>query len=255
MIGLIRAETLKLTGRKLYPVMTLIVVAFTALAGFFLLLAGQIFDGADNGIPVIERPEAFLFGVQQVVGQTWFPLILAAVVLGGEFASTVWATTLTRESRRSWQIGARMVVLVVASWLAMLLGIAVWAGMTFIFASGSGGPDFAGWVGIVLKTGAVQVPWVALGIGLVSLLRSVGPSIGAVLALSFGESLLVLWSAYRNVSLTGATTGIFGGIEFAGVPADFLGPLVGLGHSLLILAGWTVLGLLLTWWGLSRRDA
>ena len=100
MIGLIKAETTKLTGRKLYPVMVLILAAFTGLAGFFLLIFGQLnTSAAAEGLPVLEKPEAYLLGIQQVVGQTWFPLIMAVVVLGGELASTIWATSLTRESR------------------------------------------------------------------------------------------------------------------------------------------------------------
>ena len=256
MIGLIKAETLKLSGRKLYPVMLLIILAFTGLAAFFLMVFGQILDdAASQGLPTIPKPEAFILGIQQVVGQTWFPLILAVVVLGGELSTTIWATTLTRESRKSWQISARLLVFTLASWLAMLLGIAAWSGVAILFAEGSGGLSFVEWLDVLWKTGVSQVAWVSLGIGFVALLRSVGPAIGAVLALSFGEGLLVLWDPYANVSLTGATTGVFGAVGLEGIAAEFLAPPVGLGHSMLILAGWTTLGMLLTWWGLNRRDA
>ncbi len=256
MIGLLKAELTKLTGRKLYPVMILIIVIFTGLAGFFLMVFAQIFEGeASEGLPVIENPDAYFLGIQQVVGQTWFPLILAVVILGGELASTIWATTLTRESRKTSQIAARLIVFTVASWVAMLIGIAVWAVMAALFAEGSGGPSFTDWLNVLWKVGVSQVAWVSLGIGFVALLRSVGPAIGAVIALSFGEGLLVLWRPYQNVSLTGATTGIFGSFGLDGIASMFIPGPVSTLHAVVIISGWTGLGLLLTWWGLNRRDA
>jgi hypothetical protein len=111
------------------------------------------------------------------------------------------------------------------------------------------------WLDVLWKVGVSQVAWVSLGIGFVALLRSVGPAIGAVIALSFGEQLLILWRPYQNVSLTGATTGIFGDVGLNGFVSIFLPAPVGVLHAVAIVTGWTVLGLLLTWWGLNRRDA
>lgn len=257
MIGLMKAEVSKLTGRKLFPVMTFILMAFVGLAAFFLLIFGQLNEAAvSEGIPLVEKPEAYMLGVQQVIGQTWFPLILAVVVLGGELASTIWATGLTRESRKGLHILARLLVFTMASWIGMLLGIAVWGGLTALFAEGSGGLTSMEWLGVVGKTAFTQVAWVSLGLGFVCLLRSVGPAIGAVLALSFGEGLLALWRPYQNVSLTGASTAIFGDVGLPGAASEIFGTTtVGFWHAVGIILGWTVLGLLLTWWGLNRRDA
>lgn len=256
MIGLIKAEMIKLTGRKLYPVMVLILAAFTGLAAFFLMIFGQInTTAASEGLPVLEKPEAYLLGIQQVVGQTWFPLIMAVVVLGGELASTIWATSLTRESRKTWHVAARLLVFTVASWIAMLFGIGIWAALTAVFADGVGGPSTGEWLEIVWKTAFTQVAWVALGLGFISLLRSIGPAIGVVLALSFGEGLLALWRPYGNVSLTGATTGIFGDVPIPGLGELFSTSANTVLHSVVIILSWSALGLLLTWWGLNRRDA
>lgn len=257
MIGLIKAEVTKLTGRKLFPVMTLILMAFVSLAAFFLLIFGQLNEAAvSEGLPLVMKPEAYMLGVQQVIGQTWFPLILAVVVLGGELASTIWATGLTRESRKVLHVVARLLVFTVASWIGMLLAIGVWGGLTALFAEGSGGLSATEWLEIVGKTALTQIAWVSLGLGFVSLLRSVGPAIGAVLALSFGEGLLVLWRPYQNVSLTGASTAIFGDVGFPGAAAEIFGPnTVDFWQAVGIILGWTTLGLLLTWWGLNRRDA
>jgi hypothetical protein len=111
------------------------------------------------------------------------------------------------------------------------------------------------WLDVFWKVGVSQVAWVSLGIGFVALLRSVGPAIGAVIALSFGEGLLILWRPYQNVSLTGATTGIFGDVGLDGFASMFMPASLGVPHAVAIVAGWTLLGLLLTWWGLNRRDA
>jgi len=55
--------------------------------------------------------------------------------------------------------------------------------------------------------------------------------------------------------LTAATTGLFD-VDFGGGLAGFVPGLdLPLWHMLLILLGWTLLGLGLTWWGLQRRDA
>lgn len=257
MIGLIKAEITKLTGRKLYPVMILILGALVGLAAFFLMIFGQLNEGAvAEGLPLITKPEAYLLGVQQVIGQTWFPLILAVVILGGELASTIWATSLTRESSKAKHISARLLVFTVASWFAMLIGIGFWGVVTALFAEGEGGLSVAEWFGVVWKSGVTQIAWVALGIGFVTLLRSVGPAIGAVLAISFGEGLLVLWRPYQEVSLTGATTAIFGDVGLPGIVGEVFGfNSITLLRSIVIILGWTVLGLLLTWWGLNRRDA
>jgi hypothetical protein len=137
----------------------------------------------------------------------------------------------------------------------MLIGIAVWAAMAAWFAEGSGGPALSEWLNVLWKVGMSQLAWVSLGIGFVALLRSVGPAIGAVIALSFGEGLLVLWRPYQNVSLTGASTGIFGSFGLDGIASLFMPAPVGTLHAVAIIVGWTGLGLLLTWWGLNRRDA
>lgn len=257
MIGLIRAEARKLTGRKLFPVMALILVAFTGLAAFFLLIFGQINEAAvTEGLPLVTKPEAYILGVQQVIGQTWFPLILAVVVLGGELSTTIWATGLTRESRKRWHIGARLLVFTMASWVGMLLAIGFWGATTALFAEGSGGLSVTDWLGVTWKTAFTQIAWVSLGLGFVSLLRSIGPAIGAVLALSFGEGLLALWRPYQNVSLTGASSAIFGNVGLPGAAGEiFAANTVSQLHSITIILGWTLLGLLLAWWGLARRDA
>ncbi len=140
-MSLLHAEYLKLSRRRLYYMMVIILAALVGLLAFFLLIFAQIAPELAEDVPLLRKPVAYIFGAQQVAGQTWFPLILAVVMLGSEFGSTVWATALTRDPRRVGQISARFVVLAVASLLAITAGIAGWSIVTAIAVPGEGGPE------------------------------------------------------------------------------------------------------------------
>jgi hypothetical protein len=226
-----------------------------ALTAFFLIVFGQVAPGLADDVPVLTKPSAYTVGAQQTAGQTWFPLILAVVILGGELGSTVWATSLTRESSVLKHVLARLTVLTVASLIAFILGLGIWAVVAHFGAPGSGSPELATWLGFGWRLGLVALVWTSLGLAAVAMLRSVGPAIGVVLAFSFLESILALWDPYENVSATAASTGLFGSL-IEGPFGEFI-PGAGLSvpHAAVILAGWAILGLGLTWWGLHRRDA
>lgn len=254
-MSLIHAEYLKISRRKLFPTMLAILGFFTLLSAFFLMIFSQVAPDLAGDIPSVAKPLAYTFGAQQIAGQTWFPLILAVVMLGGELTTTVWATSLTRDSRRLMHILARLAVFAVASWLAFVVGTAVWAGIAFFAAEGSGSPSVAEWFGLVWRMGLIALAWTSLGLGTVAALRSMGPAIGAVLAFSFLESFLSLWDPYANVSLTAGTTALFE-VSLGGIAGAFLpGGDISLAHAIGILIGWVIVGLALTWWGLHRRDA
>jgi hypothetical protein len=254
-MSLLRAEYLKLSRRKLYPLMVLIMLVLVALSAFFLMVFGQIAPDIAEEVPVLTKPDAYVIGAQQVAGQTWFPLILAVVVVGAELGSTVWATSLTREPSVLRHVVTRLVVFTMSSWLALVIGTGLWAVVAYFGAPGTGGPSAGEWLGLVWRIGLVAMVWSSLGLAAVALLRSVGPAIGVVLAFSFLESILAFWGPYGNVSVTAATGGLFGaqlgGLFGALVPGADLS----LAHSIAILVGWTLFGLGLTWWGLRRRDA
>jgi hypothetical protein len=254
-MSLVHAEYLKISRRKLYPVMVLILGFLVALTAFFLLIFGQLAPDLAEDVPVLTKPEAYLIGAQQVTSQTWFPLILAVVLIGADLSSTVWATSLTRDPSKPAHIGARILVVSVASWLAMLLGIVGWAVVVLIASPGEGGPSITQWLDVVWKVGLIQVAWTALGLGAIAVLRSVGPAIGAAIAFSFVETILALWAPYQNVSLSAATTGLFD-VDIGGAMGPFIpgGDLSQI-HAVAIILGWTLVGLGLTWWGLQRRDA
>lgn len=108
--------------------------------------------------------------------------------------------------------------------------------------------------GVLWKSALITIAWTSLGTGAVAMLRSVGPAIGAGIAIYFAESFLALWGPWENVSLTAAATGLFT-VDLGGFGSLVPGGDLSFTHQLLIIAGWTVLGLGLTWWGLQRRDA
>lgn len=254
-MSLLHAEYVKLSRRRLYPIMVVILGVLVALLAFFFLIFGQILPELAEELPVFEKPDAYVFGAQQVAGQTWFPLVLAVVMLGSEFGNTVWATALTRDSRRLYQISARFLVLLVASWAAILIGIIAWAVVVFFASPGTGGPDAVEWLEVVWKVGLIQLAWTSIGLAAVALLRSVGPAIGAALALIFIDPLLGLWGPYENISISAATTALFpifpDGAFSAFVPGASLSTM----HAVFIMVGWAAVGFGLTWWGLQRRDA
>ncbi len=254
-MSLLHAEYLKLSRRRIYPAMIGILGVLVGLTAFFLLVFGRIAPDLAQGVPVLEKPAAYMVGVQQIAGQTWFALILAVVLLGGELSTTAWATSLTRDARKSVHVASRLGVYVIASWIAMLLAIAGWAVVVLLVSEGSGGPGTGEWLGVIWKIGLIELAWAAIGMGAVAMLRSIGPAIGVAIAFSFVESILSLWGPYENVSLTAASTGLFptelGGFIGAFIPGGDLTH----GHAIAIILGWSLLGVALTWWGLQRSDA
>jgi hypothetical protein len=254
-VNLLRAEFRKITHRKLVPIMILLLVVFVGLAAFFLVVFPQISPEAAEQIPRIEKPLVYVLGAQQAATQTWFPLILAVVLLGGELSTTVWATALTRDSRKGRHIVARVLTYALASLVAAVVAFAVWIVMALIFAPGEGFMTFKDFVDFLWNTALISLAWTSVGTAAVSLLRSVGPAIGAGLAIYFAESFLALWDPWENVSLTAASTALFE-VDFGGGLGGLIpGMGLSMGHKLAILAGWTLVGLGLTWWGLQRRDA
>ncbi|CAN5821951.1 hypothetical protein BH18ACT6_BH18ACT6_07220 [soil metagenome] len=251
MIGLIAAEITKTFKRRTFWVLTTVLALLTAfLAGIFFFLPRVV----DDGFPTIAKPEIYIFGAAQVLGQTWFPLILSAMALAGELATSAWATALTRNSRRGQHLVARLITSTISAWLAMIFAIALFSVAAYFFATGSGAPTVEEWLGVAWKALLVQFTWVGLGLAFSAWLRSVGPAIGAAIAFSFIEGLLLLWSGWRPVSLSLATSAILGELDAGGF-APIFGELPAFRTALFTALAWAVGAALLAWAGLRFRDA
>lgn len=256
-MSLVRAEYRKLTGRKLYPVMLVILIFLLAMtAALFFFVIPQIPDIAGDS-PVPQKPGAYEFGALQVAGNAWwFAVILATAVLGGEVAGTSWATSLTRDSRKWAHIGSRLLIFGAATWLAFLLGILAWGAIVLVGAEGSGGPEMSDWLGWAWRFALIAGAWTSIGLAAVAITRSVGVSIGIALGFSFLDSIIAPFvGPYESVSLTAASNGIF---EVGGDSPFSLfipGGDMSLTHAVAIMVGWILVTLVLTWWGLQRRDA
>lgn len=257
-MSLLHAEYLKVSRRKLFPVMVGLLAFLMAFIGLlFYVLLPALPTEAGGGAPVPGRPDAFIFGAQQVAGQAWwFAVILATAVLGGEVASTVWATGLTRDSRKLKHLSSRFVVFTAAAWLAFVIGTAVWGVITFLFADGTGSPSVGEWLSLLWKFLVIAGAWTSIGLGAVALTRSIAIAMGIALGLAFVDSIVAPFvDAYEAISLTAASNGIFD-VAGDGAFSGFIpGGEMSLLHALAVMAGWMLVGLAASWWGLQRRDA
>ncbi len=236
--------------------MTLLAVGvLMALIAFFATVFAEVVP--EMGGLAIEKPEAYEFGAQQAASLTWLPLVLTVAVVGGEFSTSVWATSLTRNPNRVAHIGARLVIFTIASWLAFVFGAAVFAAIVAFAGAGSGGPEISEWLGYLWRFAAIALAWTSLGLGAVALMRSMVLALVATLGFSLVDSTVAVFvDAYEPFSLTAASTGLFEGGLLGGPFASLVpGADLTSGQSLAIVAGWTLFGILLTWWGLQRRDA
>ncbi len=257
LLRLLQAESIKLLKRRLYWIMGLVLAALVGLTALLFLLLPRVVDPSElEGFPVVEKPEIYLFGVQQVVGQTWFPVILAVVLLAAELSGSTWMANLTREARRGAHLAAKAVVVTVSSWVVMVAAVAGWAVLSWLLAEGEGGPAPTEWLGVVAKLAVVQLAWVALGLAVAAALRSTAVAVGVAVAFSFSEGLLALWRPYRRVSLSQNSSFLFGETPLGGIQVSFGDATeVTFIAALTVVGVWTIASLLAGWLSLRWRDA
>ena len=256
-MSLIHAEYLKISRRKLFPITLLVVALLMAMIAFITTVFGQIAPPEVGDVFSIDKPEAYAFGAQQAASFTWLPLVLTVAVFGGEFTTTVWATSLTRESNKVAQIGARLLIFTIAGWLAFVVGTAVFAAITWAAGAGTGAPPLSEWLGFLWRLGAVSLAWTALGLGAVATMRSMVVALVATIGWSFVDSVVATFvDSYESFSLTAASTGLFQSDLLVGPFAEFIpGADLSTSHAVAIMVGWALFGFVLTWWGLQRSDA
>ena len=256
-MSLIHAEWLKLSRRKLYPATLIAVAALMALTAFFTTAFADIAPPDLGDTFSVPKPQAFGFGAQQAASFTWLPLVLSVAVVGGEFSTTVWAHSLSRNPSRLGHVAARLVIFTAASWFAFVVGLAVFSLIAAVAGSGSGAPPVSDWLGYLWRFGAVALAWTALGLGAVAVSRSMVLALVITLGFSFIDGLVAVFvESYESFSLSAASTGLFDtGISGGPFAALVPGADLSTAHALGIMAGWAAIGFTLTWWGLQRRDA
>ncbi len=256
MSGLFRAEIRKLAKRRLFWVMLAILVVVVGLAAVLLIVLPAVATEPVPGLPTVEKPDVYLLGAQQAIGQSWFPIVLAAVAMGGEVRSAAFAASLVRDARRWAHLVVRLVVFSVASWVATLVAIAGWSLVAVLFAPGEGAPAVTEWVAVGWKSGLIVVTWTALAVAAVTLFRALGPALGAGLAFSFVDGLGSLWSGYRPISLSTNSTAMLGELsQFSvGFGIQAVEP-IGAGRATVVVAAWAMVLAVVAWASLQFRDA
>jgi hypothetical protein len=252
LIGLFRAELIKLLKRRTFYVLVLALAITTGLFAALFFALPRAIEG--TGIPVIVKPDAYLFGARQVLGQAWFPLVLSTMFLAGELATSAWATALTRNARRWQHLLARLLTTTGAAWLAAVAAIAGLALLTSFLAEGSGSPTTAEWWAVAWKALVVVFAWVAFGMAASAWLRAVGPAIGATMAFYFAEQFLTLWGPWRKISLLGNSTALLGGFDLGGL-GDILGEVASFRTALTVVLVWCAAAIVAAFAGLHFRDA
>lgn len=257
MIGLLTAEWIKLSRRWVLRVLAMILVALCGLTGFIFLILPDLVSEVAQELPILDRRDALILGIQTVLGQTWFPLILAVVMLGSEVTTSAWGASLTRESRRGRHVGAKLGVMLAGAWLVALVVIGLWVIGATVFAEGESGFTTSDWIGVVWKTGLAQITWLALGMGAVAWIRSTGFAIAIVIVYSFGEGLLALWRPFQRISLSTAQNALFGEIsaDISGGIAITVTDPMSFSRAIFIVLAWSAVGVALAYTGLRYRDA
>lgn len=257
MNGLLVAEAIKLRRRWVARVLTLVFVGLVALTAIVLLVVPKVAPEAIPELPSFNVRDGVILGIQQVVGQTWFPLILTVVMLGSEFKTSAWAAAVTRESRRVRHVAARWIAFGSTASLVGLAAIAGWTAVTFATSDGALGFSALDWLGVVWKVALVQFTWVAFGLAAIGFLRSTGVAIGLALAYSFLEGVLALWDPFAHIALANASTALIGTVESdvsAGFGVSFTLEM-SFTHALVVVVGWAIGTASLAWLALVRKDA
>lgn len=220
MIRAIGAETLKLTGVRLWWILALILfgyVGFTAglLAGLFGALGEQL--AATPGAPQLppETLPPIVYSSVTAIGYV-FPLILGALSVTSEFRYQTLTPTFLAQPRRGVVLGAKLIVLFVAGAVLGIIGLlgSIGLGAPILAATGNDAAlaDPETWL-LAARAVLAMGLWAVVGVGVGSLIPSQIGSIIVVLAftqfiepiLRFGASIWE-WTAQVGKFLPGAAS-------------------------------------------------
>ena len=241
--ALLRAEVVKLTSTRTAGWLVLSAAALSALA-----VSGVVAGGVAQDALATET------GLRTVLAHgglaAILPLVLGVLVSAGEYRHGTVVDTLLTEPRRSWVVGAKLVLGAVVGLITGLLDVVVTAGTAAAWYASKGvALDLAS--AASLQTMAGVVVWTILygvsGVALGSIIRTPPAAIVAVVVWLFVAETAVArllvdvgrWlpgtaaSALGNTPLDGALSQVGGGA---------------------VLLGWTGLAAAGAFWATGRRD-
>lgn len=220
MTGLIRAEFRRMASRTMFRVLLLIVLAVMGFACTMVFLNARDvqFDAAI--VIAFLVASGVLFTLSVVVGASF---------VGAEWNSGSMTTLLTWEPRRNRVLLAKLIAVVVTTFVATLVVLVILVLFLLPSAAVHGTTSGVPWwsvTGVWLRIGTVAAIGGAVGVGLANVMRSAAGPIATWLIFQFVASpALILWKGWlvrwlpdgvirQFVSLANALRGSISGTPF-----------------------------------------
>lgn len=265
------AELRKITATKMWWIMTIVIVAYTAMmSGVFSAIFGELsemmagagqgveatVDPADSGVLVLSTVSTFGYVV---------PLLFGAVMATGELRHGTLGLAFVTEPRRGVVLASKLLVLLLGGAVLGLAGLI--GALTPAVPLLPEGWVTAELVPVALRVMLVIALWAVIGFGVGLLIRHQAVTVVIVLVFTqFVEPMLRTaggiwdWSATLTKFLPGsASDGTVGASILADMTmfdpdASSNSTVFGVGVSLCILLGYAVVAVLAAWATRWRRD-
>lgn len=206
MTNLVRAELLKLTGRRLTYGLFGLAVAYLSLTLVLVpvlarFASGELGSGQDMAafLGTIKAPIGYVFAANQSVTQaSLFVVILSSIAVANEYSWGTITLTLVLEPRRTRVLVAKILALaglsIVGTVALFVLGLAMVAAVQLIIPAGVQPVYLESWLATALAAFGLGLPslivWVAVAVFLAVLTRSPGAAAGIAVAFTISEGIL-----------------------------------------------------------------
>lgn len=248
--NLVANENMKIFFRVRTWIMLAILVFFSAAMPAMLYVTGAAMDAWT----VFTWTESFTLYLSAI-----FTVVIAADIVAGEFAAGTIKLLLIRPLRRGKILMSKWVAVLLFILLCAVLTAVVGIALSQLFFAGTGGLGTGSGASsmvnsLLLLTDTIQLVMIALVAFMLStLFRSGILAIGISLLVLFTKDLFgfmlnpdkYVWAKYI----------LFLHIDLSGYIQSPIGPGgVSLSFSIFILAAYSLVFLLITWWAFAKRD-
>lgn len=249
--NLVANENMKIYFRVRTWIMLAILVFFSAAMPAMLYVTGAAMDAWT----VFTWTESFTLYLSAI-----FTVVIAADIVAGEFAAGTIKLLLIRPLRRGKILMSKWVAVLLFILLCAVLTAVVGIALSQLFFAGTGGLGTGSGASsmvnslLLLLTDTIQLVMIALVAFMLStLFRSGSLAIGISLLVLFTKDLFgfmlnpdkYVWAKYI----------LFLHIDLSGYIQSPIGPGgVSLSFSIFILAAYSLVFLLITWWAFAKRD-